>query len=325
MCSAGGTGSVGGEARRTCAQSHLPNSFLRTLRLYTQRCIAALIVLIVLAAAAAPTWAQRSGHTMEQLEGVGIEQQMGETIPLDLTFTNEQGEAVQLGRYFDGERPVVLYMAYYDCPMLCPLMLEGLTATLKGMAWTPGEQYEVLTVSFNPRDTPRKARETKSIYIDQLDKYGAEEGWHFLTGDEEAIQKLTQSIGYSFRWIESEQEYAHPAAVLFLSGEGQIARYINGMQVPSDDARKALVEASDGEVGNVLDQAILYCFQFDPSENSYVADAFNLMRLGGVLTMLLLGGMLLFFWRRERHQLDEGEAAAGQTGEAFAYDTPRET
>ncbi len=243
--------------------------------------------------------AQRSGQQLKAFEGVGIEEQLGETLPMDLVLTNADGQAVRLGDYFDGETPVVMQFAYFSCPMLCPLMLDGLTTTLQGMAWTPGDEFEVVTVSFDPRDTPEQAAREKAKYVQKLGKYGAAEGWHFLTADEATINTLTQAAGFNFKWIEAEQEFAHPTAVLFLSGEGKLSRYLFGMQPSPGDARKALVEASNGEVGSIVDQAILYCFQFDPNENSYVANAFNIMRLGGVLTMLILGGMLFFFWRRE--------------------------
>lgn len=248
-----------------------------------------------------------------KLQGVRVDQRLGEQLPLDVPFTDEEGRSVTLSRYFDGERPVMLYLAYYDCPMLCPLMLDGLTATLQGMRWVPGDQFEVVTVSFDPADTPEKAQATKDLYVDKLDKAGAADGWHFLTGDEAAIRRVTEAVGYYYRYLEEEQEFAHPAAVMFLSGNGKIARYISGMQVPPEDARTALVEASEGKVGSVLDRVILSCLQFDPNENSYVADAFNIMRLGGFLTMLLLGAMLVFFWRRERSGLDAAEQAAGRS------------
>ena len=268
--------------------------------------VAFLAALFLFAAAwPASALAQRAGQKLPVFEGVGINQQLGDTVRTDLTFRNEAGEAVTLGQYFEGDKPVLLELAYFSCPMLCPLMLDGLTGTLQGLAWTPGEEYEVLTVSFDPRDTPETARQKKNQYVQKLGKVGAADGWHFLTGSPDAIEALTQSVGFGYRWVESKQEFAHPTALVFLSGEGKITRYIYGMEIPPDDARKALVEASDGEVGSTLDRIALYCFQFDPDENSYVADAFNLMRLGGLLTVLVLGGVLFFFWQRERQNLDE--------------------
>lgn len=267
---------------------------------------------------AGPIHAQRSGEAPPaKRAGADLNEQLGTTIPLDLTFRDEEGKQVELAQFFDSERPVVLNLAYHSCPMLCGIMLEGVTQVFKEMSWTPGDQFEVLTVSFNHREGPELAREKKEQYLEALGKPEAAEGWHFLTGDEEAIEALTDAVGFQFRWIEEEQQYAHPAALIFLSGEGKVTRYLHGLRPPDltpGDTRKALVEASDGEVGNVVDKAISYCFQYDPDSNSYVASAFNIMRLGGLLTMVILGVTLFVFWRRERSRLDEGATFLGSSG-----------
>lgn len=252
--------------------------------------------------------AQRSEQQRPELEGVDFDQKLGEAIPLDLSFTNTEGEAVELEEYFDGERPVALVFAYFDCPMLCPLMLRGFMKTLKGMSWTPGQQFEVLAVDFNHREGPELARREKEKYLKQLGREGAGEGWHFLTGSEASIEQLTDAVGFNFRWVEEKEEYAHPTGVVFLSGEGKISRYLFGIEAPNltpKKMRRALVEALDGKVGNVVGQAVLYCFRYDPDSNSYVAHAFNIMRLGGVLTMILLGTVLFVYWRRELRRTKE--------------------
>lgn len=272
------------------------------------RCAVAAFVLLSSFLIAHGARAQRSGEQTRQFEGVSFDQKLGETIPLDLTFKNAAGKKVRLGQYFDGKRPVALVFAYFDCPMLCPLMLSGFTKTLKDMSWTPGQQFDVLTIDFNHREGPKLARREKKKYLKQLGKKGAGEGWHFLTGDEVLIKKLADAVGFHFRWFPEKKEYAHPTGVVFLSGTGKISRYLFGIGPPDLTAskmRQALVEASNGKVGNAIDQALLYCFQFDPNSNSYVADAFNIMRLGGLLTMILLGGVLFIFWRRERRKIDE--------------------
>lgn len=251
---------------------------------------------------------QRSGQQIRQLKEVGIDEQLGETIPLDLTFKNADGVAVRLEKYLDGERPVILDLAYFDCPMLCPLMLQGLTKTLKKMSWKPGQQFEVLTVSFNPREGAKLARQTKKTYVQMLGKPKAAQGWHFLTGENASIDRLTDAVGFNYRWIEDKKQYAHPAALIFLSGKGKVSRYVYGLGPPNltpGKIRKALVEASNGMVGNVIDQAILYCFQYNPDSNSYEL-AFGIMRLGGTLTLILLGGALFYFWRREVRKTAEG-------------------
>jgi len=255
----------------------------------------------------ADAWAQRSNQSREQLDGVGIERQLGSTVPTELTFRNEAGETVTLGQYLDGETPVILNLVYHNCPMLCGLMLDGFTSSLQSLEWTPGREFRVLTVSFNHREGPEVARSKKETYVDRLDRPGAAEGWHFLTGDEETVRRLTDAVGFNFRWIEEKQEYAHPTTQIFLSGEGVVTRYIYGIEVPGGDVRKALVEASNGSVGTAIDQAAMYCFQFDPEKNTYTADAFNIMKIGSVLTVLLLGGVLFVFWRREHEELEQHE------------------
>lgn len=251
--------------------------------------------------------AQRSSQTREQLDGVGIERQLGSSVPRDLEFRNGDGERVTLGRYLDGERPVILNLVYHNCPMLCGLMLDGFTSSLQSLEWSPGQEFRVLTVSFNHREGPKVAREKKDAYVQRLDRAGAAEGWHFLTGDEEAIRQLTDAAGFNFRWVPEKEEFAHPTTQIFLSGDGTITRYIYGIEIPGGDVRKALVEASNGDVGSPLDQAAMYCFQFDPEKNTYTADAFNLMKVGSVFTVLLLGGVLFVFWRREHEALEKHE------------------
>lgn len=262
---------------------------------------------VLLCGAVDDVLAQRSGQTRDELEGVGIDRQVGEAVPGDLVFTDANGDRVHLRRYFDGDTPVVLNLVYHSCPMLCGLMLDGFTRSLQSMEWTPGEEFRVLTVSFNYREGPSVARDRKETYLDRISRADAEKGWHFLTGDEDAVQGLLDAVGFRVRWISEDEEYAHPTAQIFLSGEGTITRYIYGIDIPSGDMRKALVEASNGELGNTVDRAAMYCFQFDPEENTYTADAFNLMKVGGVLTFLLLGGILFVFWRREHRELEKHE------------------
>lgn len=239
-----------------------------------------------------------------EFEGVGVDEKLGAPIPMDLAFRNAAGTSVTLGQYFDGERPVMLTLNYYDCPMLCPMVLDRYARTLRSIAWTPGDEFEAVTVSIDPTETPAMARRQKQSYVETLDKPGAGNGWHFLTGHKASIEALTEAVGFNYRKVEGKDEYAHPTAVIFLSGSGKVTRYIYGMEIPPADARQALVEASDGKVGTVMDQITLYCFQFDPEANSYTADAFALMRIGGILVAVILGGLLVYFWRRERTSVE---------------------
>jgi protein SCO1/2 len=257
--------------------------------------------------------AQRSGQSRKEFEGVGVERHLGDSVPTDLTFRNADGEPVSLGRYFDGETPVVLNLVYHDCPMLCGLMLSGITTTMQTLSWTPGQEYRVLTVSFNPQETPERARKQKDTYVKRFGRPEAAAGWHFLTGSEASIRALTDAVGFQYRWIADEQEYAHPTTIIFLSGSGTVTRYIYGMELPKGDFRKALVEASNGTVGNPVDQIAMYCFQFDPKKNTYTANAFNIMKLGSAVTVLILGVSLFVLWRRERDDLETSQRSTAES------------
>jgi len=244
----------------------------------------------------------QSGSLPPSLGGVGLDDMLGNSIPLDLTFQNEKGETVQLEQYFDGSTPVILNFVYHNCPMLCSVVLESFTETIKLIPWTPGNEFEVLTVSFSAIETPEMAANTKERILLKLGKPDAAEGWHFLTGNEENIAALTAAVGFKFKWVESTQEFAHPSVLVFMGGDGLITRYINGINYPSAVVRRAIVEASQGEVGSPLDQVLLYCYRYDPDSNSYVLHATNLMKLGGALTLILIGLGMFVFWRRERQR-----------------------
>ncbi len=237
-------------------------------------------------------------------DGVDVQEQLGEYLDPNLTFTNAAGQTVTLGDYLDGETPLILNFVYHNCPMLCHVVLDGLTASLREMEWVPGEQFEVLTISFNHEETFEVAARQKARYLRDLGKPEAEAGWHFLTGTEADITALTQGVGYSFAWVEATQEYAHPSVLVFVGGDGKITRYLHGIDYHPRNVRTALVEASEGTVGTTLDKLILYCYQYDPSANSYVLHATNIMKASGVLTLIALGLTLFIFWRREGARLD---------------------
>lgn len=233
-------------------------------------------------------------------DGVGVEERLGEPIASDATFFDETGAEVRISDLMDGETPVILNFVYHECPMLCSLLLEGFTGTLQEMAFTPGAEFDVITVSFSASETPDLAARQKQRYLASLDAPEAAEGWHFLTGSEEEIAGLAESAGFKFRWVESQDQFAHPAALIFLSPDGIITRYLHGMTFTASDVRRAVVEASNGTVGSAVDRVLLYCYQYDPDANSYVLHATNLMKLGGLMTLLVLGTGLFLFWRRER-------------------------
>jgi protein SCO1/2 len=231
------------------------------------------------------------------LKDVGIEQRLNEQIPPDLSFRDETGKTVRLGDYF-GSKPLILDLAYYKCPMLCGEVLAGLTSALKPMKFDVGKDFEVLTVSFDPRETPQDATETKAVYLKRYGRAGAERGWHFLTGPQESIDALTKAAGFQYHYDARTGQFAHSTAIMVLTPQGKIAQYYYGVEFPSKDLRLALVQASQNKIGNVVDQILLYCYHYDPSAGKYNVVIFRVLRLAGVLTMVLLGGfMILMFWR----------------------------
>lgn len=235
-------------------------------------------------------------------DGVGVDERLGESIELDAVFLDERGEEVRISDLMDGETPVILNFVYHECPMLCSLLLEGFSKTLQQMAFTPGDEFDVITVSFSATETPDLAARQKERYLASLDAPEAVDGWHFLTGTEGEIARLAESAGFQFRWVESRDQFAHPAALIFLAPDGTITRYLHGMTFTASDVRRGVVEASNGTVGSAVDRVLLYCYQYDPDANSYVLHATNLMKLGGLLTLLVLGVGLFLFWRRERRE-----------------------
>lgn len=259
----------------------------------TRRCV----VLLILCAYPLSLYAQLTQQASIAYEGVGLSPRLGEQIPLDLAFTDSDGHSVNLRDYFRKDRPVVLTFVYHTCPMLCSALLDGVTRSLQEVPWAPGSNYEMISVSFNPTDTPELAAKQRSRYLRRLGHADAE--WHFLTGDEAAITALTQATGFMYKWVEDMEEFAHPAAVIVLSDEGVITRYLADLAPKGRDLRAAIVEASDGVIGNLLDRAFLYCFQFDPTSNSYVLAARRAMQIGGGITALLLIAALSLLWMND--------------------------
>jgi protein SCO1/2 len=268
-----------------------------------------LIVATVIAAVLEP----RGAHAAEgapvadgrppALREVGIEQRLDAQVPLDLTFRDEEGRALPLGSYF-GKKPVVLALAYYECPMLCTLVLNGLVRALRAISLDLGDDFEVVTVSFDPRETPALAAAKKQTYLEQYGRDGGATGWHFLTGEGPAIECLAQSVGFRFTWVPNESQFAHAAAIMVLTPGGRVARYFYGVEYPPRDLRLGLVEAAAGTIGTAVDQLLLYCYRYDPATGKYGAVAMRLMRLGGVMTVIALGSFILISRRRERRRAE---------------------
>jgi protein SCO1/2 len=243
--------------------------------------------------------AQLADRVPPQLEQVGVEEHLEAPLPLDYEFVDSSGAPVRLGDFFDGERPVLLTLNYYRCAMLCSLQLNGLVAGLQELDWTPGQEFELVTVSIDPLETPTLARMKKQNYIAEYGRPSAAAGWHFLTGREEHIRHLAATVGFGYRYDEQERQYAHPAVVIVATPDGRVARYLYGIEYPRSSLRLALLEASEGRIGNTLDQLIMYCFHYDPSRRAYAPVAMNIMRLGGGLTVALLGSGLGMLWFRD--------------------------
>jgi protein SCO1/2 len=256
--------------------------------------------------------AGRTEPVPRQLEGVGITEHPGAALPLDLTFTDDAGNEVALGEYFNGDRPVVLALVYYSCPMLCNLLLNGLTETLQEIPWTTGEEFEVVAVSINPRETHTLARLKKQNYVKEYGRPEGASGWHFLTGREKNIRALADVVGFQYRYDEDRGEYAHTAAIYACTPEGELSRYLYGVMFKPRTLRLSLVEASDGKIGSTVDQVLLFCYHYDSSSGSYAPAAFNLMRAGGILVALAVAVMLTVLWRREAKKK---KRAASQHGE----------
>ena len=232
------------------------------------------------------------------LTEVGIDQHLGEELPLDAEFTNEAGQTVRLGDYF-GERPVLLTFVYYECPMLCTLVINGVVDSLRELPFEPGRDIEMVTISIDPGETPDLAVAKKANYLEQLGKDGAEQGWHFLTGSEESISKVTEAAGFRYIYNEESDEYAHASGIMVVTPEGQLSHYFFGIEYPSRDLRLALVEASDGKIGSPVDQLLLFCYQYDAATGKYSPAIMNFVRAGCALTILTIGILVVGSIRRE--------------------------
>lgn len=231
--------------------------------------------------------------------GVRIEQNLGRPLPRDLLFRDEAGRDVRLGDYF-GKRPVILTPVYYRCPMLCNIVLEGVVNALRELRFNPGEEFEVITVSFDPAETPQDAAGKKGKYLRRYARPGAEQGWHFLTGDARSVSTLMRTLGFHYEWDEQIKQWAHGTTIVVATPEGRIARYFFGIQYPPRDLRLGLVEASGGKIGSVVDQLLLLCYHYDPATGKYSGYAMNAVRIGGGATVAAIVGFILVMLRREK-------------------------
>lgn len=243
------------------------------------------------------------------LKDVGIDQLLSNQVPLDLEFKDETGTTVKLADYFK-DKPVVLSLVYYDCPQLCNLTLNGLLNVLKTLPMKPGKEFVSLVVSFDPKEQPQLASQKRDTYLQKLADPDAKNGWHFLTGDEAAIQALTKSVGFRYVWDPVSKQYAHTSALIVLTPDGKVSRYFYGFEYPPRDVRFGLLDASGGKIGSLADQVILYCYQYDPVRGTYGLVLMRLTRIFAVITIITLVALILFL----RHKTKQKEAAWAAQG-----------
>jgi protein SCO1/2 len=238
----------------------------------------------------------------KQLDGVDVKEQLGKFPPLNLAFTDERGTQVMLRDYFDGTVPVIVTFNYSNCPMLCSLQLNAVVEGLKKLEFTAGKEFRIVTISIDPAETAETAHRTKARYLAQYGRPEAAKGWHFLHGSENNVRAIANAIGFSYNYVESRGEYAHPASIALLSPSGMIARYLYGLEYPEQTLRLSLVEASQGKIGTSVDRLLLFCFHYDSSEGRYAPAARNVMKLGGGVSMLALAGLVTVLARRDRRR-----------------------
>lgn len=239
--------------------------------------------------------------TPPQLPGeVSFQQKLNAQLPLDLMFRDETGKIVRLGDFFNHGKPVLLNFMYYRCPMLCPMVMEGISSGLTELKFDAGKEFDVITVSIDPRDMPKDAARKKDMYIKRYGRLSAAGGWHFLTGHETVIRQLTNAVGFHYAYDPARDQFAHGTGVVVLTPQGRVSRYIYGFEYKARDLRLALVEASASKIGSPVDQLLLLCFHYDPATGKYSRAAMNFVRAGGLATVFGLAGFIFIMLRRER-------------------------
>ena len=291
--------------------------------------LCALSVILILALLAVSASAQINSGIMSppantrppRLENVGIEQRLDAQVPPDLPFRDETGKAVKLGDYF-GRKPLILNLVYYNCTMLCGEALAGLASAMRLVKFDVGNEFDVITVSFDPRETPDMAAAKKKDYVGRYGRAHAAAGWHFLTGQPESINALTKAVGFQYQYDAKTNQYAHATAIMVLTPQGRISRYFYGVDFPPKDLRMGLVEASQNKIGNAVDAVLLYCYHYDPETGKYGAMVGNILKLAASATILLIGGLIFILWRLDRSATERALArktAAGKSGTTTRY------
>ncbi len=245
----------------------------------------------------------------QALQKVGIEQKLDSQLPLDATFKDENGNQIKLGEYFNKGKPVVLALVYYECPMLCNEVLNGLTGSLKGVSFDAGKDFDIVAISFDARENekPDLAKNKKAAYLNKYERKGTENGWHFLTGTQAEIDKVTGAVGFNYQFDTATDQFAHAGGIMMTTPEGRLSRYFYGIDYQPRDLKFGLIDSSQSKIGNPAEQLYLYCFHYNPADGKYGLAVLRVMRLTAVATLIGLGGMLFVFWRRNKKRVMSGQ------------------
>ena len=261
-----------------------------------------------------PSESEANSGLPTALKSVGIEQKLGNQLPLDTVLKSEDGKDVKLGEYFKNGKPVVLVFAYYECPMLCTQVLNGLVGSLKGINLNAGKDFDVVAISFDPRDNERPdlAKNKKANYLDRYNRPGTEDGWHFLTGSQDSIKAVTDAAGFKYEWDDKTQQFAHAAGVMVVTPEGMMSRYFYGIDYAPKDIKFGIMESAQAKVGTPAEQLLLYCYHYDPASGKYGFAILRVMRLAGIATLLGMGAMAFIFWKRNKRKGFENGQSTGE-------------
>ncbi len=257
------------------------------------------VTLVLLTLAIAAVGQDNASVTPLQLRGVGIDQRLNNQVPLNLKFRDETGQTVTLGSYF-GKKPVILSLVYYTCPMLCTMAENGLLNALRDVTFNIGQQYQVVTVSIDPTETPEMAMGKKAVYVGLYGRPGAKQGWHFLVGDEPSIRTLARAVGFHYNYMPETKQFAHATGIIVLTPQGKVSRYFYGILYPPRDVRLALVEAASEKIGSPVDAVLLYCCQYDPTTGKYSVVVSRILRIAGLITLLCMGTLIIALSRGGR-------------------------
>lgn len=277
------------------------------------RLVAAVVASLTLSAAIALGQPISSQSRPSGLEGVGIDQKLNSPVPLDLEFVDEDGAPVKLGKYFNG-KPVLLTLVYYECPMLCTEILNGVLRSTRAMTFEIGKEFEIVTVSIDPGETPKLASDKKAYYARGYGRDGATRGWHFLTGRQDQIERLADAVGFRYRYDAATDLYSHASSIILLTPDGHVSRYFFGVEYSPRDLRLGMVEASQNKIGSPIDQALLYCFHYDPATGKYSVVIMNVLRLAGLATVLAIVSFILLMVVRDRRAAVKEPVAASRPG-----------